>query len=81
MSDREYFNGNVVGFHPHYAVTATAPANRNTSGTDSWLTTPTMIALASSWTGSSSPHAVSADATRILSSDKSLLNVFMLFQQ
>ena len=74
-------DGNVSGFHRHYAATATALVNRNTSGIDSWLTTPTMIVLASSWIGSSSPRVVSADATRILSSDKSLLNVFILFQQ
>ena len=50
----------VTAEHWPSAVPGTAPVNRNTSGTDSWLTIPTTTVLASSWTGSSSPHAVCA---------------------
>merc|ERR1711936_722578 len=48
-------------------VTETARVNRSTSGTDCSRTTPTTTVPGSSWTGSSSPPAVSADATKILS--------------
>ena len=34
-----------------FAVPGTATASRSTSGTDSWPTTQTMTAVASSWTG------------------------------
>ena len=50
------------------AAPATARASRSTSGTASSPTTPTTTATASSWTGSSSPHAAPAGAPRTRSS-------------
>ena len=41
-------------------VTETVPVSRSTSGTDCWPTILTTTVPASSWTGSSSPPAVSA---------------------
>ena len=47
----------------HSAAPGTAPVSRSTSGTACWPMTPTMTVPASSWTGSSSPPAVSAGNT------------------
>ena len=60
---------------PRSAVAETVPVSRSTSGTDCWPTILTTTVPGSSWTGSSSCHAVPAGVTRILSWDENVIRV------
>ena len=60
---------------PRSAAVETVPVSRSTSGTDCWPTILTTTVPGSSWTGSSSPPAVPAGVTRILSWDENVIRV------